>query len=62
MVLEVLVLLTVTVVKVVLLLVVSVLLVLLQGVMLQGAARRVRTVPNSCCALVPTLGTISSKL
>ena len=25
------------------------LLVLLQGVMLQGAARRVRTVPNSCC-------------
>ena len=22
---------------------------LLQGVMLQGAARRVRTVPNSCC-------------
>ena len=25
------------------------LMVLLQGVMLQGAARRVRTVPNSCC-------------
>ena len=25
------------------------LMVLLQGMMLQGAARRVRTVPNSCC-------------